>query len=138
MPAVVRLEELWLSVRECRVDALVELDRLPEAVGAAEELRHVDRLREGPHGLLMRGLARQGRTADALRVFETFRTHLRASAVADGCSSTPVMACAPCSRRQRPRWLRRSTRNEVFSCRCGWASRRVRRSGVVMTTSGRR
>jgi pentatricopeptide repeat protein len=75
-PSVVRLEELYASAREHQVEGLLAASRVDEAVAAAEELCASAPLRERAHGLLMRGLAKQGRVAEALRVFDAFRTFL--------------------------------------------------------------
>lgn len=75
-PSVVRLEELHARARELEVDALLERDRVDEAVATAEALCAAEPFRERAHGLLMRALAKQGRAAEALRAFEVFRRFL--------------------------------------------------------------
>ena len=52
----------------------------------------------------------------------------RSRRTAAGCSSTPVMACAPRSRRRSVRLMRRWPRSGCWSCRCGWDWRPVRPS----------
>ena len=75
-PSVVRLEELYATARELQVEALLEASRVDEAVASAEEMCVSAPFRERAHGLLMEGLARQGRAAEALRAFDRFRMFL--------------------------------------------------------------
>ena len=75
-PTVVRLEELHASARELQVESLLGSGRIDEAVATAEALCGAEPFRERAHGLLMQALARQGRAAEALRVFDRFRGFL--------------------------------------------------------------
>lgn len=72
-PTVVRLTEQHVIAQERRIEALLTLRRIDDAVPAAEALCEQEPLRERAHGLLMRGLAQQGRAVEALRVFHKFR-----------------------------------------------------------------
>jgi predicted ATPase/class 3 adenylate cyclase/DNA-binding SARP family transcriptional activator len=76
MPEAVRLNELRLAALEHRFGCLIETGGHHEAVGELE--RHVlqNPLRERPHGLLMVGLDRSGRAAEATEVFRDFRDRL--------------------------------------------------------------
>src|SRR5688572_30902107 len=75
-PTVVRLEELHATARELSVEALLEASRVDEAVASAEALCADEPFRERARGLLMEGLARQGRASEALRAFDRFRKFL--------------------------------------------------------------
>ena len=55
-----------------------------------------------------------------------------------GCSSTPVTGCVAAFQSARAAVDAAVGRSEGWGCRCGWGSRRVRPSCVVMTISGRR
>ena len=70
-----RLEELRLSAREDRAEALL-LRGDTEAVGELERLTVEFPLRERSRHKLMLALYHDGRQADALRSFQTYRTHL--------------------------------------------------------------
>ena len=69
-PEARRLEELRRAAIEARVDALLGAGSVNEAVAAAEALVTSEPLREGAWAALIRSLAAQGRTADALRAFQ--------------------------------------------------------------------
>ena len=71
-----RLEELRLSAREDRAEALLLRGETAEAVGELERLTVEFPLRERSRHKLMLALYRDGRQADALRSFQTYRTHL--------------------------------------------------------------
>lgn len=73
---VARFDELRLVAVEGRAAELVAAGRLGEA--AAELMMHVadHPLRDRAQGLLMLALAAQGRQAEALRTFESYRRHL--------------------------------------------------------------
>jgi predicted ATPase/DNA-binding SARP family transcriptional activator len=75
--AAVRLEELRLTARAGRGEALLATGALDRAIGELGELASDQPLREGPHGLLMRALYRAGRQTEALEVFGRFRDRLR-------------------------------------------------------------
>lgn len=64
-----RLEEMRLGVVEDRLEAMLALGRTQEAVTALESLLHDQPLRERLWGMLMLGLYRLGRQAEALRAF---------------------------------------------------------------------
>ena len=66
--AAVRLEELRWGATEDRIEALLASGRAGEAAAGANLLIIAQPLRERARGLLMRALASQGRTAEALRV----------------------------------------------------------------------
>lgn len=75
-PVVARLEELHAGVRDLRCELLIRFGR---AVEVLDELKSL--VAAAPHDerlavLLMRALARTGRHAEALTVFETLRVHL--------------------------------------------------------------
>jgi predicted ATPase/DNA-binding SARP family transcriptional activator len=76
-PEIVRLEELRLSAVEDRLACDIELGRHGEAIGQLEALVTVHPLREGLRALLMLGLYRSGRQADALQVYRDARSTLR-------------------------------------------------------------
>lgn len=75
-PTNVRMTEQHLIAQERRIEALLALRRLDEAVPAAEALCEEEPLRERANALLMRALAQQGRTAEALRVFDRLRKRM--------------------------------------------------------------
>ncbi len=70
----VRLEELRLAAAEDRIDAELRLG--VRDVAELEALVAVHPLRERLVGLLMRALHADGRTAEALRTFDRYRTRL--------------------------------------------------------------
>ena len=74
--AASRLEELRLSAREDRAEALRILGETAEAVGELERLTVEFPLRERSRHKLMLALYRDGRQADALRSFQSYRRHL--------------------------------------------------------------
>jgi predicted ATPase/DNA-binding SARP family transcriptional activator len=69
-PEARRLEELRRAAAEARVDTLLAAGGVDEAVADAEALVTSEPLREGAWAGLIRSLAAQGRTADALRAFQ--------------------------------------------------------------------
>ena len=71
-----RLEELRWCAREQRVEARLALGAHREVVGEAELLAREAPLRERPRAALMLALYRSGRQAEALRVFEAYRSYL--------------------------------------------------------------
>ena len=71
-----RLEELRMSAREDRAEALLLRGETAEAVGELERLTVEFPLRERSRHKLMVALYRDGRQADALRSFQAYRTHL--------------------------------------------------------------
>ena len=75
-PEISRLEELRLTALERRIEADLVLGRHRECVGELEALVHVNPLREELRRLLMLGLYRSGRQADALAVYRQARQHL--------------------------------------------------------------
>jgi DNA-binding SARP family transcriptional activator/pimeloyl-ACP methyl ester carboxylesterase len=64
------------TLQEQRIECLLALGRYPEAIVTAEALIREDPLRERPRSLLMEALYREGRSGDALAVFQAFRLHL--------------------------------------------------------------
>jgi DNA-binding SARP family transcriptional activator len=75
-PDAVRLEELRLVAREVRAAAMVESGRHDEAIAEIQGLIEVAPLREEPRRLVMLGLYRSGRHAEALRAGRDFRAAL--------------------------------------------------------------
>jgi DNA-binding SARP family transcriptional activator/predicted ATPase len=73
---IVRLEELRLVAIERRLEADVDLGATREAVAELESLVRTHPLRESLWRLLMLGLYRSGRQADALHAFQTARDAL--------------------------------------------------------------
>lgn len=72
----VRLEELRLTAAEDRAGLLLSLGRHAEAIADLEAFTRRHRLRERPHAQLMVAFYREGRQADALRVFRVLRSTL--------------------------------------------------------------
>jgi len=70
------LLELRTGARERRVECLLALGRVPEALAEAEALSHEDPLRERPRALLMQALYQAGRQHEALAVYQEFRRFL--------------------------------------------------------------
>ncbi|MDX1622203.1 MAG: AfsR/SARP family transcriptional regulator, partial [Nitriliruptorales bacterium] len=75
-PAAVRLEELRLGTRELRARALLDSDRVLQAVARLEELAASEPYRESVVQLRALALYRAGRDADAMRVIRDFRARL--------------------------------------------------------------
>lgn len=75
-PSATRLDGLRVEAAEARVEALLALKRLSEALAAAEALADEEPLRERPVELRMRALAAGGRYVEALRAYEAFRRTL--------------------------------------------------------------
>jgi predicted ATPase/DNA-binding SARP family transcriptional activator len=71
-----RLVELHADAAEARAELLLELAAATEAATAAEAVMGEHPFRERPVAIRMRALARAGRHAEALRVFEVFRRTL--------------------------------------------------------------
>jgi len=67
------LGELRAGGLERRVECLLTLDRIPEALSAAERLVRSDPLRERPRALLMQALHRSGRSHEALSQYQEYR-----------------------------------------------------------------
>lgn len=72
-----RLEELRRTVVEHRAALLLDRDRTSEAVASLEALIEEGPWRERAVTLLVTGLARQGRTADALAAYRAYRDRIR-------------------------------------------------------------
>lgn len=70
---IARLEQLRVEVTEDRLDADLRCGRHQEVIGQLEQLVRAQPLRERPVELLMIGLYRSGRQAEALRAFEKHR-----------------------------------------------------------------
>ncbi|WP_026119502.1 BTAD domain-containing putative transcriptional regulator [Nocardiopsis ganjiahuensis] len=71
-----RLSEAHRTAREDHLEARLDLGRFVEALPEAEALAAGEPHRERPVELLLRALAGNGRTADALTVYDGFRTRL--------------------------------------------------------------
>jgi DNA-binding SARP family transcriptional activator len=75
-PCVARLDELRSVAVEGRARALLDLGRRGEAIAALGVEVEEHPLHDRPHRLLMEALAREGRQAEALRVYQRHRRHL--------------------------------------------------------------
>lgn len=75
-PEVARLDELRALAVEDRAQLLIARSRAGEAVAALEAHIAANPLRDRPRGLLMAALASDGRQADALRVYQAYRSFL--------------------------------------------------------------
>jgi predicted ATPase/DNA-binding SARP family transcriptional activator len=73
---VARLDELRSVALETKAELLIARERPGEAVVTLEPHINAFPLRDQPRGLLMRALAEQGRQAEALRVYDTYRRYL--------------------------------------------------------------
>jgi DNA-binding SARP family transcriptional activator len=73
---VARLDEMRCSAVEERAELLIEASRAPEAVATLKAHVLVHPLRDRPRGLLIWALAAEGRQADALREFQSYRSIL--------------------------------------------------------------
>ncbi len=71
-----RLEEARLAAREDLAAALLEAAEFADAVGLLEQLVHEQPLRDRAVALLVDGLHRYGRTADALSAYGRYRERL--------------------------------------------------------------
>jgi len=69
-PHITRLEEVRLDAEEDRLQLMTQYDRCEEAVAEAEVLLEAHPFRERLWAVLMLGLYRSGRQADALRAFQ--------------------------------------------------------------------
>ena len=74
----VRLTELRNTAIESRVEALIAIGNVSLAVASIEAHIANHPLRDGPRALLMRALAGAGRTTDALRAYQQYRSFLDA------------------------------------------------------------
>ncbi len=72
-----RLDHARSAVLEDLAEALIGQDRLHDAVELLERHRATESYRERPVELLMEALAASGRTTEALRAYQRFRTVLR-------------------------------------------------------------
>jgi DNA-binding SARP family transcriptional activator len=75
-PLATRLEELRLIAREDRIEALLALGDADRAVSEGEGFAAEYPLRERPVAQLMRALVTNGRQAEALRAYRSFRDYL--------------------------------------------------------------
>ena len=75
-PEVARLDELRALAVENRAEVLIARSRAGESVAALEAHVAVNPLRDRPRGLLMEALASDGRQADALRAYQSYRSFL--------------------------------------------------------------
>jgi predicted ATPase/DNA-binding SARP family transcriptional activator len=87
-PSVLHLEELHAVAQERQIESLLVGAQTGTAVAMAEALCAAEPLRERACGLLMQGLARQGRSAEALRAFDRFRKLLSQET---GLDPTPAL-----------------------------------------------
>jgi len=71
-----RLDEMRLVAVERRVGQLIRVARCGEAVATAEALVAAHPFRDRARGLLMEALAGDGRQAESLRAFQTYRSFL--------------------------------------------------------------
>ncbi|MEY2470012.1 MAG: hypothetical protein QOF21_2710, partial [Actinomycetota bacterium] len=71
-----RLEELRHTAVELRVDAMLTVGRIAEAISVLEGVVAAHPLRERAHAQLMRAMASDGRQVEALRLYQTFRSRL--------------------------------------------------------------
>ena len=75
-PTLTRLDELWLTATEGRVEADLQLGRGAELVSELTALAAEHPLRERLVGALMRAMSQAGRPAEALAVYERTRQTL--------------------------------------------------------------
>ena len=75
-PEAARLEELRLSAQQLWARCLLDTGRHDEAVSELGRQVVQQPLREGPHAQLMLALHRCGRTAEATKIYRTFRARL--------------------------------------------------------------
>jgi predicted ATPase/DNA-binding SARP family transcriptional activator len=71
-----RLDALHAMAIEDRAELLIDARRCDEAIASLEPHIVAFPLRDRARALLMRGLAQQGRQAEALRAFQAYRMHL--------------------------------------------------------------
>jgi class 3 adenylate cyclase len=76
LPVVARLNEEHSAAVEDQADAMLGAGLAADAVSHMEEHTRSKPLRERSHNVLMRALHSQGRTAEALRVFQDYRGFL--------------------------------------------------------------
>lgn len=76
VPAAVRLEELRRGATELQAQALLDVDRVPQAVALLEEFAAAEPYRETVARLHALALHRAGRDAAAMRVIRDFRSRL--------------------------------------------------------------
>jgi DNA-binding SARP family transcriptional activator/pimeloyl-ACP methyl ester carboxylesterase len=74
--AAARLEDLARVATENHAELLIGLGRSGEAVSALEAFVAANPYRDRPRGLLIQALACEGRQADALRAYQSYRTFL--------------------------------------------------------------
>jgi predicted ATPase/DNA-binding SARP family transcriptional activator len=79
IPEVARLDELRAAATEARAEAMVATQRSAQAIADLSAHCALHPLRERPRITLMRALADEGRSTEALRVFQEFRRHLAES-----------------------------------------------------------
>ena len=110
-PVAERLTDTHLSALGERVELLLALDRVSEAVTDSELLVAADPLRESFLRQRMIALHRAGRSADALRAAAAFRQRLVSQAGLDASPAlatleAQVMEHDPDLATQMPRWMR--------------------------------
>jgi DNA-binding SARP family transcriptional activator/tRNA A-37 threonylcarbamoyl transferase component Bud32/type II secretory pathway predicted ATPase ExeA len=75
-PECVRLEERLVEAREALIEARMADGLNDEATSEAQTLAESEPLRERPRSLLMRAMYANGRQAEALRVYSSYRRYL--------------------------------------------------------------
>ncbi|MEM7272728.1 MAG: BTAD domain-containing putative transcriptional regulator [Actinomycetota bacterium] len=75
-PEVARLEELHQTARHRHAELLIAVGRPEQAVIDLRSIIEEHPSREGPQALLLRGLHASGRTTEALRAFQDYRSYL--------------------------------------------------------------
>ena len=95
-----RLDDLWLTAQQLRLEAMLANGEAVAAAADAAALVREHPLREGLHAVLMLALYRSGRQAEALQAFEAVRTNSTSSS-----ASTRDRRCASCSCRSCARTL---------------------------------
>ncbi len=103
-----RLDELHASIVESFAAALLNHDRVDEAIGVLEGHVADHPFRDHPQGLLIRGFAVAGRSTEALRVFQSYRRFL-----ADEVGVEPSAALQEIERRVSSGWDGRLNENDA-------------------------
>jgi DNA-binding SARP family transcriptional activator len=88
-----RLRQLWLHALEALAEKLTAAGRFGEATQAAYGAVSVEPLRESAHRTLVRAHLAEGNLAEAVRVFESFRTLLSEELGVPPSSSMQQLVC---------------------------------------------